>query len=109
MGKRIVDDNSRRAILLQLLKGAVTAGDLSGNAASRYKGNPGRKQCDRTAVEAIIRAVPPEKRSNYRQTAVILGLAVGLIFNMMTNKEIVVRTTTIKLVLKQANRQRRME
>ncbi|ETL91619.1 hypothetical protein F442_10153 [Phytophthora nicotianae P10297] len=35
----------------------------------------------------MIRAVPPEKRINYQQAAPSLGLSVGLIVNMMTNKD----------------------
>ncbi|OWY98528.1 Mariner Transposase [Phytophthora megakarya] len=55
------------------------------------------------------RSVPVEQRTNYPQTAKALGLSVGLIFNMMTNKEIVKRTTPVKSILTQSNRERRLQ
>ncbi|OWZ22886.1 Mariner Transposase [Phytophthora megakarya] len=88
---------------------SVAAGDLSGDVSSRYKGNSGRKGYDRVELAAKIRSVPVEQRTNYRQTAKSLGLSVGLIFNMMTNKEMVKRTTTIKPILKPSNRERRLQ
>ncbi|OWY99862.1 Mariner Transposase [Phytophthora megakarya] len=86
---------------------SVAAGNLSGDVSYRYKENSGRKGYDRVELAAKIRSVPVDQRTNYQQTAKSLGLSVGFIFDMMTNKEQVKRTTTIKPILRPSNRERR--
>ncbi|OWY98905.1 LOW QUALITY PROTEIN: Mar9 Transposase, partial [Phytophthora megakarya] len=78
---------------------SVAAGDLRGDVPSRYKGNSDRKCYDRVEFATTIRSVHVEQRTNYPQTANALGLSVGLIFNLMTNKAMVKRTTPIKPIL----------
>ncbi|GMF36685.1 unnamed protein product [Phytophthora fragariaefolia] len=88
---------------------SVPAGNIAGDIACKYKGNSGRKGYDKGQLTLKLQEVSAIQRSTSRATALSIDASIGVIQRLLASHHVAERTTTIKPVLTEANKLRRVQ
>ncbi|KAG4241544.1 hypothetical protein PC116_g10522 [Phytophthora cactorum] len=93
----------------KLYNSSVAAGNVAGDIKCKYKGNSGRKGYNKRKLKQKLEAVPAHQRSTIRATALSVQVSVGVIQRLLASHDVAARTTTIKPVLTESNKRRRVQ
>ncbi|KAG3098882.1 hypothetical protein PI124_g15410 [Phytophthora idaei] len=93
----------------KLYNASVAAGNVAGDIKCKYKGNSGRKGYNKRKLKQKLEAVPAHQRSTIRAAALSVQVFVGVIQWLLASHDVAARTTTIKPVLTESNKRRRVQ
>ncbi|KAG3083271.1 hypothetical protein PI125_g19782 [Phytophthora idaei] len=93
----------------KLYNASVAAENVASDIKCKYKDNSGRKGYNKRKLKQKLDAVPAHQRSTIRATALSVQVSVGVIQRLLASHDIAARTTTIKPVLTESNKRRRVQ